>query len=94
MTTKIGDLPPRTCTAEDLDRARRIGRDARTELSPAYIAVLRGLPEGARVAQAFALWRVARDALVRQGVRRGLAPDEARAEAARRMLALQDDSPT
>jgi hypothetical protein len=91
MSTTLNDHDPSSAAPCDLDQVRRIGLDARAELPPAYLEVLRGLPQGARLAQGFALWRAARDALVRQGLRRGLTEDAARAEAARRMLALHDD---
>jgi hypothetical protein len=67
---------------------------ARAEMSPEYVAVLRSLPPGVRTAQAFSLWRSARDALFRQGIRRGLTEAEANVDAARRMLASGDDPST
>jgi hypothetical protein len=77
--------------ARTADRLRLIAADARAEMPPAFVAVLRALPPGARVGQAFALWRMARDALVRQGLRRGMTIDQARAAAAQRLLAQHDD---
>jgi hypothetical protein len=80
--------------ALNLDRLERIAAAARAELPVEYVAVLRSLPPGMRVRQAFALWRMARDALVRQGLRSGLTIDEATAAAARRLLAQHDDPST
>lgn len=77
--------------ASTLDRVRLIAEDARAELPPAHVAVLRRLPPGARTRQGFALWRMARDALVRQGLRRGLTLAQARSGAAQRLLAQDDD---
>lgn len=77
-----------------IEMVRQIGLDARAELSAEYRQVLRSLPPGVRLQQAFALWRHARGALVRQGLRRGLTPDQARQDAARRMLVLHDDPTT
>jgi len=91
MSASLDDLAPAPPVASDLDPIRQIGLDARAELPAAYVEVLRGLPQGARVAQGFALWRAARDALIRQGLRRGMTEDAARADAARRMLALRND---
>ncbi len=62
---------------------------ARQELTPEYVAVLRQLGEGVRLRQAFELWRMARQALYRQGLERGLSPEDAMRDAARRMLELE-----
>lgn len=66
-------------------------RAARQEMTPEHVAVLRGLGEGVRLHQAFALWRMAREALCRQAMERGLGYEEAMQEAARRMLSMGDD---
>jgi hypothetical protein len=74
---------------EKIDAAVRV---ARQELTPEHVAVLRGLGEGVRLHQAFALWRMARDAMCRQAMERGLGFEEAMREAAQRMLSMSDDS--
>ena len=74
---------------EKLDAAYRAATE---DMSPAYIGVLRQLQPGVRVHQAFCLWRMARDALYRQELHKGLAPDEAMRTAARRMLQIDHDS--
>ncbi len=67
-------------------------RAASEGMTPEYIAVLRQLRPGMRVEQSFGLWRMARDALYRQEIAKGLAPDEAMRAAARRMLEIDHDS--
>lgn len=62
------------------------------DMSPEYVAVLRQLQPGMRVEQAFGLWRMARNALYRQELAKGLAPEEAMRGAARRMLHMDHDS--
>lgn len=74
---------------EKIDAAYRAATE---DLSPAYVAVLRQLQPGMRMHQAFGLWRMARDALYRQELAKGLAPDEAMRAAARRMLQIDHDS--
>jgi hypothetical protein len=74
---------------EKIDAAYQV---ARQELSPEHIAVLRGLGEGVRLHQAFGLWRMAREALCRQAMERGLGYEEAMREAAQRMLSMSHDS--
>ncbi len=65
---------------------------ATQDMSAAYVAVLRQLAPGVRVHQGFCLWRMARDALIRQELRRGRALDDARCVAAERMLQIDHDS--
>lgn len=74
---------------EKIDAAYRAATE---DMSPAYIAVLRQLQPGMRIHQAFGLWRMARDALYRQELEKGSAPDEAMRAAARRMLQIDHDS--
>lgn len=71
---------------EKIDAASKA---VRQELTPEYISVLRQLREGVRAHQAFELWRMARAALYRQGLERGLSPEDAMRDAARRMLELE-----
>jgi hypothetical protein len=65
---------------------------ASEDLTPEYVAVLRDLPPGVRLRQAFALWRMAKEALVRQELANGRSRDDALKFAARRMLELADDA--
>ncbi len=65
---------------------------ATEDMSPAYLAVLRQLRPGVGVQQAFCLWRMARDALYRQELGKGLAPDDAMRRAAQRLLQIDHDS--
>lgn len=74
---------------EKIDAAYRAATE---DMSPDYVAVLRQLAPGVRLHQAFCLWRMARDALYRQELRKGLPPDEAMRAAARRMLQIDHDS--
>ena len=76
---------------EKLDAAYRAATE---DMSPAYVAVLRQLQPGVRAHQAFCLWRMARDALRRQELGKGLAPDEAMRRAAERLLQIDHDSTT
>jgi hypothetical protein len=78
------DLPPE-------EKLRTAYRAATEDMSVAYVKILRSLPPGVRIGQAFGLWRVAMAALVRQELRKGLAPDEARRAAARRMLQVEHE---
>jgi hypothetical protein len=64
---------------------------ARQEMTPEHVAVLRQLGEGVRLQQAFGLWRMAREALYRQAIGRGLSPEDSWQEAAQRMLELGND---
>ena len=65
---------------------------ATEDMTPAYVAILRQLGPGVRVQQGFRLWRMARDALIRQELRRGRPLDDARRVAAERMLRIDHDS--
>jgi len=65
------------------DRIRMGVRAAKLELDSKYVEILRNLAPGVRVRQAFALWDMAWAALYRQGIEKGLSPEEARREAAR-----------
>jgi len=73
------------------DRVRLAVRAAKLEIEPGYVEILRRLRPGVRIRQAFALWRMARHALYRQGVRQGLSPEKALGEAARRLLETKND---
>jgi hypothetical protein len=64
---------------------------ASEDLTPAYVSALRALPPGARLRQAFALWRMAREGLVRKELAKGRSHEEALRVAAKRMLELADD---
>lgn len=64
-------------------------RSAQAELSPEYVEILRHLRPDVRIGQAFALWRMARDALYRQERDKGLRPEDAMSAAAARMVKLQ-----
>jgi hypothetical protein len=68
-------------------------RAATEDMTPTYVAVLRNLAPGMRAEQAFGLWRMARDALYRQEIAKGLAHEAAMRSAARRMLRMADDRP-
>jgi hypothetical protein len=65
---------------------------ATEDMTPAYVAVLRQIEPGVRVQQGFRLWRMARDALIRQELRRGRPLEDARRVAAERMLRIDHDS--
>lgn len=79
---------PQGLTLEE--RARMAVRAAKMEMEPEYVEILRKVPPAVKVRQAFEMWRMARNALYGQGIRRGLSPDEAMCEAARRLLATQN----
>ena len=68
------------------DRVRMGVRAANMEVEPKYIEILRAIPPGVKISQAFAMWDIARQALCAQGIRRGLSPEEAMPDAARRLL--------
>ncbi|HLE30043.1 MAG TPA: hypothetical protein VI793_18110 [Anaerolineales bacterium] len=72
------------------DRVRMAVRAAKLEMEPKWIEILRQLPPGIKIYQAFCLWNMARDALYMQGIRRGLSPEEAMQEAARRLIATKN----
>jgi hypothetical protein len=73
------------------DRIRLAVRAAKLEIEPRYVEILRQLPPGLKVSQAFELWDWARDTLYGQGLQRGLSPEEAMRDAARRLLATKND---
>ncbi len=75
---------PQGLTLED--RVRLAVRAAKMEMEPKYVEILRQIPPGVKVRQAFEMWDMARDALYQQGLRRGLSPEEAMQDAARRLL--------
>jgi hypothetical protein len=72
------------------DRARMAVRAAKLEMEPKYVEILRKIPPGVKVREAFKMWRMARNALYSQGIRRGLSPEEAMREAAQRLLATKN----
>lgn len=79
---------------EDLssEEKLRVAHGAAVEgMSPDYVRVLRRLAPGVRIGQAFGLWRMARDALVRKELRKGLPPEQAWRVAAERMLQMEPD---
>jgi len=73
------------------DRVRMGVRAAKLEMEPQWVEILRQLPPGVKLYQAFALWRMARDMLYSQGIRRGLSPEEAMRDAARRLLETKNE---
>ena len=73
------------------DRVRMGVRAAKLEMVPAHTEILRKIPPGVKVTQAFAMWNWARDMLCAQGIRRGLSPEEAMRDAARRLLETKND---
>jgi len=74
------------------DRVRMGVKVAKLEMEPRWIEILRQLPRGKKLYQAFALWRTARGMLYSQGIRRGLTPEAAMREAARRLLETKNDA--
>ncbi len=68
------------------ERIRRAVRAAKMEMEPAYVEILRNSRPGVRIQQSFSLWRMARDALYRQGIERGMSPEDAMRSAAQRLL--------
>jgi hypothetical protein len=72
------------------ERIRRAVRAAKLEHSPAYTEILRKVPPAVKLAMAYSLWRMARDALYFQEIRRGHSPEEAMKIAAQRLLSLHD----
>jgi hypothetical protein len=73
------------------DRVRMGVRAAKLEIEPKYVEILRQMPPGLKVSQAFELWDWAREALYGQGLQHGLSPEEAMRDAARRLLATKND---
>ena len=70
------------------ERIRRAVRAAKQEMSPAYLVVLRNISPAAKLASAYSLFVMARDALYQQEIRRGCSPEEAMRVAAKRMSEL------
>ncbi len=68
------------------DRVRLAVREAKAELDPRYVKILRKLPPGRRLSLAFELWDLARETFYKLGLRLGLSPKEAMRYAARRLL--------
>ena len=48
------------------DRARMAVRAAKLEMEPKYVEILRKIPPGVKVREAFKMWRMARNALYSQ----------------------------
>ncbi len=93
MSLSVKQRPRSRRTATAAEALTHLARSVCAEMPPEHVAILRALPPGVRVQQGFALWRMARDALIRQGLRHGLDPAEARTAAALRLLDLHDDPP-
>ena len=68
------------------ERIRRAVRAAKLEMVPAHIEFLKRVPPEIKLASAFSLFTMARDALYYQEIRRGLSHEEAMRVAARRLL--------
>lgn len=68
------------------EKIRRAVRAAKLEMAPAYIEYLRQVPPEVKLANAYSLFVMARDALYFQEIRRGRPPEEATRVAAQRML--------
>ena len=68
------------------EKIRRAVRAAKLEMAPAHIEFLKKVPPEVKLANAYTLWVMARDALYHQELRRGRSPMEAMRVAARRML--------
>jgi len=68
------------------EKIRRAVRAAKLEMAPAYIEYLRQVPPEVKLANAYSLFVMARDALYLQEIRRGRTPEEATRVAAQRML--------
>jgi hypothetical protein len=77
-------LFPQGLTSEE--KIRRAVRAAKLEIVPAYVEILKKLPPEVKLANAYSLFTMARDALCQQEIRRGLSPEEAKRVAAQRML--------
>ena len=73
-------------TLSSEEKIRRAVRAAKLEMAPAHIEFLKKVPPEIKLANAFSLFRMARDALYYQEIRRGTSPEEAMRVAARRML--------
>ncbi len=83
---------PQWSSLSSAEKPAAVSRAASQDLTPAYVDILRQLPEGMRLHQAFSLWRMAKDALYRQELARGLSPEAAMQAAAQRMLQIRHDS--
>ena len=68
------------------EKIRRAVRAAKLELTPAYVEFLRNVPPDVKLANAYSLFNMARDALYHQELRRGRSPQEAMRVAAQRLL--------
>ena len=68
------------------EKIRRAVRAAKLEMTPVYIEFLKKIPPETKLANAYSLFRMARDALYYQEIRRGLPPEEAMRVAAQRLL--------
>ena len=68
------------------ERIRQAVRAAKLEVSTVYIDILRKIPPQVKLANAYSLFVMARDALYHQELRRGHSPEEAMRIAAQRML--------
>ena len=68
------------------EKIRRAVRAAKLELTPAYVEFLRKVPPDVKLANAYSLFSMARDALYHQELRRGRSPQEAMRVAAQRLL--------
>jgi len=77
-------LFPQGLTSEE--KIRRAVRAAKLEMVPAYVEILKKIPPEIKLANAYSLFAIARDALYQQEIRRGHSPEEARRIAAQRML--------
>jgi len=68
------------------EKIRRAVRAAKLEILPMYTAILRTIPPEVKLANAYSLFIMARDALYHQEIRRGMSPEDAIRVAARRLL--------
>lgn len=68
------------------ERIRRVVRAAKHELVPDFVRCMQTLPPEMKLANAYSLFVMARDALYYQEIQRGLQPAEAMRAAAMRLL--------
>ena len=68
------------------EKIRRAVRAAKLEMTPMYVEFLKKIPPEAKLANAYSLFIMARDALYHQEIRRGLPPEQAMRVAAQRLL--------
>jgi hypothetical protein len=68
------------------EKIRRAVRAAKLEMVPAHIEFLKKIPPEVKLANAYSLFVMARDALYHQEVRRGLSTEEAMRVATQRLL--------